>query len=435
MRISLVWFRNDLRLHDNRTLLQAIKESDLVVPVYIFDPHHYRTSTYGFAKTGPFRTKFLVESVAALRGKLRAAGSDLIVRHGDTAILINALCHQYGAHKVYCSQECAPEETSLENTLRQSLQTMNCSLLCCENSLLLDRDQLPFSVSGMPDVFTAFRWQVDQLATCLQPLAAPAFIPTPHIADAGEIPVPEKLFGVAATSDSRQVLHFEGGEPAGLQRLHDYVWVTDGPRSYFDTRNGLIGQAYSTKCSPWLANGCLSARQIYREIKRYERERVANKSTYWVIFELLWRDFFRLNMEKYHCELFFLKGPKRKQVLFTGNREQFERWRDGNTEDDFVNANMVELQRTGFMSNRGRQVVASYLVHDMNVSWLIGAAYFESMLIDYDVHSNYGNWAYVAGVGNDPRENRYFNTRKQAATYDPEGLYRKLWLASSSYER
>jgi deoxyribodipyrimidine photo-lyase len=179
-----------------------------------------------------------------------------------------------------------------------------------------------------------------------------------------------------------------------------------------------------------LANGCLSARQVFHEVKKYEAERIANESTYWLIFELLWRDYFRLVMEKFGTDLFSLEGiTARKQRQPQGlDIVKFLKWVNGNTGNRFIDANMIELKRTGFMSNRGRQNVASYFVHDLGMDWRLGAWYFEAVLLDYDVYSNWGNWAYVAGVGNDPRENRYFNTARQADMYDADGAYRKLWL-------
>jgi deoxyribodipyrimidine photo-lyase len=100
----------------------------------------------------------------------------------------------------------------------------------------------------------------------------------------------------------------------------------------------------------------------------------------------------------------------------------------GNTGNRFIDANMRELLLTGFMSNRGRQNVASYFVHELGLDWRLGAQYFEEALVDYDVYSNWGNWAYLAGVGNDPRANRRFNITRQADMYDPAGSYQKLWL-------
>jgi deoxyribodipyrimidine photo-lyase len=129
--------------------------------------------------------------------------------------------------------------------------------------------------------------------------------------------------------------------------------------------------------------------------------------------------------------LFCAGGIKNKLPAPVTNHKLLMQWVNGQTGVAFVDANMNELRLTGFMSNRGRQVTASYLVHDMKVNWLAGAAYFESALIDYDVCSNYGNWAYVAGVGADPRPDRYFNTEKQAATYDADARYRNLWLQTA----
>ena len=166
---------------------------------------------------------------------------------------------------------------------------------------------------------------------------------------------------------------------------------------------------------------------IYHEVKRYEQEVKKNISTYWLIFELIWRDFFRLVAMQHGSKIFMAEGIRQKPVEWSFDPEVFEKWRTGNTGDDFVDANMKELQLTGFMSNRGRQNVASYLAHDLKQDWRAGAAWFENRLIDYDVTSNWGNWMYVAGVGNDPRD-RKFNTQWQAEKYDKNRQYRKLWL-------
>jgi deoxyribodipyrimidine photo-lyase len=163
-------------------------------------------------------------------------------------------------------------------------------------------------------------------------------------------------------------------------------------------------------------------------VKRYEVERIANDSTYWLIFELLWRDYFRFVFKKYGNRFFREEGLAERKPDTRWNEKLFWNWVNGQTGNAFVDANMRELRLTGFMSNRGRQNVASFLVKDLKLDWVAGAAWFEHALIDYDVHSNWGNWAYVAGVGNDPRENRYFNTQKQAAMYDPDGSYTNHWL-------
>lgn len=155
----------------------------------------------------------------------------------------------------------------------------------------------------------------------------------------------------------------------------------------------------------------------------------ANESTYWLVFELLWRDFFRFMFKKHQTKLFQAAGiTSEKTIPKSVGEKLLNTWVNGTTGVGFIDANMRELQLTGFMSNRGRQNVASYLCNDLKLDWRYGAAYFEQQLIDYDVCSNWGNWAYLAGVGNDPRENRYFNIEKQAQDYDKNKAFRNLWL-------
>jgi deoxyribodipyrimidine photo-lyase len=191
----------------------------------------------------------------------------------------------------------------------------------------------------------------------------------------------------------------------------------------------MIGNNYSSKFSAWLANGCISANTIYNQLKIYETIHGANESTYWLYFELLWRDYFYFVMQKYGKKLFWKKGIKDSiNSSFGFDPKYFSIWKNGATGNDFIDANMIELKLTGYMSNRGRQNVASYLCNDLKIDWRYGAAYFEEQLIDYDVCCNWGNWAYLAGVGNDPRPNRYFNIERQAKEYDEDGAYRKLWL-------
>jgi deoxyribodipyrimidine photo-lyase len=204
------------------------------------------------------------------------------------------------------------------------------------------------------------------------------------------------------------------------------MYVTHQVKSYKQTRNQLIGAAYSTKFSPWLALGNISARQIVAEIRVYEMEYGSNESTYWVYFELLWREFFKLTARKYGDTLFNTNGFRGVKKSFPPQNQAFKNWCNGETGNAFVDANMKELLLTGFMSNRGRQNVASFLVHDLGVNWQLGAAWFEMQLLDYDVSSNWCNWQYIAGIGNDPRF-RKFNVSLQQERYDPNLAYTRLW--------
>ena len=227
--------------------------------------------------------------------------------------------------------------------------------------------------------------------------------------------------------DSRSAFKFKGGCNAAKERLEFYLWQSKKINFYKQTRNGLIGQDYSSKFSSWLSNGSISAREIFWEIKDYEKNILKNQSTYWLIFELIWRDFFKYISMKYGNKIFKIGGILEKDYQWSTDIKIFNKWVNGLTNEPFVNANMLELKYTGWMSNRGRQNVASYLAKELNLDWRWGARYFESQLIDYDVHSNYGNWMYVSGVGNDPRD-RKFNIKFQAERYDPTNKYQKMWL-------
>jgi deoxyribodipyrimidine photo-lyase len=426
MKRAIVWFTTDLRLHDNETLFRAIKENDEVLPVYCLDPRQFETTKTGLKKTGKFRAQFLLESLKDLDKGLRLLGSGLMVLNGRPELLLNELSKEYKAKKIYTKQEIAWDELQIQNATKQSLS--NCELLQVENSLLYHKNDLNFVHGKLPSIFTEYRKQVEKNAKVRDLFICPDKINSPNIADV-LWPKIEDLGLNSFSKDLREAYSFEGGELAAMRRLNAYLFDTHSISKYKETRNGLIGENYSSKFSAALAMGCLSAKYIYHAIKRYEAQFGANDSTYWLVFELLWRDYFRLMMEKYPKQFFLKNGiQKLNNLNFKQSALDFENWKLGKTADDFVNANMLELRNTGFMSNRGRQNVASYLCHDLKLDWRMGAAYFEEMLIDYDVSSNWCNWAYIAGVGNDPRNGRAFNLEKQAKTYDPEAKYRKLWL-------
>jgi deoxyribodipyrimidine photo-lyase len=433
---SIVWFRQDLRLHDNEALTEALGNSDQIIPVYVFDERIFKGETrwFGFPKTGRYRARFILESVENLRKNLRAKGSELIVRFGKPEEEILKIANDEKTSWVFCNRERTQEEVVVQDALEEGLWSIGQEMRYSRGKMLYYTADLPFPVNQTPDIFTQFRKEVERFIPVRPPLPTPNEIPTvlSHLKP-GVIPTLEDLGHEPFSWDERVVLPFEGGEDAGLARLRHYLWESDAAATYKETRNGLLGSDYSTKFSPWLAQGCLSPKMIYAEVKRYELERVKNKSTYWIIFELLWRDFFRLMGKKYGNKIFLRGGTKGEADNRLRNDEHLLKlWVEGRTGVPFIDANMREIEKTGFMSNRGRQNVASFLVKDLKVNWQMGAEYFESMLIDYDPTSNWGNWNYVAGVGNDPRENRYFNILTQATRYDPKGEYVKTWLPELS---
>jgi deoxyribodipyrimidine photo-lyase len=428
MKKAIVWFKTDLRLHDNETLVKAIAQNDQIIPVYCFDETQFEETEYGFKKTGSFRAQFLLEAVADLDKNLRALGSGLMVLKGKPEIEIPKVVSHYKVNKLYAKREVTFEEKQTEQLVQTELWKQQCEMLTFSTSTLYHAQDLPFSIKDIPDVFSNFRKKVEKESTIRTVFEKPISISSPEF-PAAQFPTLDQLGLSFSEIDKRAAIVFEGGESAALKRMNHYFSETKAISQYKETRNGLIGADYSSKFSAWLSLGCLSPREIFFELKKYESQFGANESTYWLVFELLWRDYFRFMMKKYSNKFFQQSGIQNKGISVNKhNIQMLDSWINGTTGVDFVDANMLELKLTGFMSNRGRQNVASYLCNDLKLDWRYGAAYFEQQLIDYDVSSNWGNWAYLAGVGNDPRGNRYFNIDKQAQDYDRDKSYRKLWL-------
>ncbi len=427
METAVVWFRDDLRVTDNSTLSDAVDAAERVVPLYVYDPSQFGESEYGPEKTGRHRARFRRESVLDLRESIQELGGELFVRRGDPEEVVPDVAGSADAEAVYAQTKPATEELRTEEAVRNTLEDRNVAFERRWTHTLYHLNDLPTPYDVIEDTFTPWRKAVEAETDVREPIPEPDAIRVPDEIETGAVPTLTELGLGEPPDDDRAVLRFEGGETAGKARVQRYVWDGDHLRSYKRTRNGLLGPNYSSKLSPWLAAGCLSPRWIHREVDRYEAERVSNEGTYWLVFELAWRDFFQFQFLKHGGSFFTPGGIRDVDVGWDHDRETFRRWADGETGIPFVDANMRELNRTGYMSNRGRQNVASFLADALNVDWRWGAAHFEAKLVDYDVASNWGNWAYQAGVGNDSRD-RYFDVLSQAERYDPDGEYVRTWL-------
>jgi deoxyribodipyrimidine photo-lyase len=443
---ALVWFRRDLRLHDNEALFEAV-DAEQIVPVYCFDPREYGRRPFGgsdsfeYEKTGPYRARFRREAVADLRDSLRERGSDLLVRHDRPERVVPALAQATGADAVHLHTYPTGEEAGVEASVVDLVEQVGADVERYWSHTLYHLTDLPDGYEEVPDTYTSFRKSVENRSTVREPFPTPESVPpVAETSDgvtigAGTVPTLDDL-GVearhgadpAGEPDERGVLPFPGGEAAGLDRLDAYLWDEDRLREYKQTRNGLVGQGFSSKLSAWLNEGCLSPRYVEREVRRYERERVSNDSTYWLLFELIWRDFFQFQFAKHGTDFWRQGGIRgRDDIAWRDDETAFERWAAGETGIPFVDAAQRELNESGYVSNRARQNAASFLVNNLRLDWRRGAAYYETQLVDYDPCSNYGNWAYIAGVGNDSRD-RYFNVVKQAKQYDGNAEYVTHWL-------
>jgi deoxyribodipyrimidine photo-lyase len=427
MITAIYWFRSDLRLTDNPALLRACAESDRLLLVYIRDTNELEGTRWGFTRVSPLRRAFRDQSVEGLAGAIAAAGRTLLQLPGDAVAVLTALARHVGASRLYCEDIPAPEERSAITALRDA----GLEVRATWQATLLDPRDLPFGVHELPPVFTTFRQAVERAGvTPRVPQPAPSeWPPAPPLAETPTAPVPSSPSVVPSVMGSFPFgdRAFDGTEASALVHVARYFESTV-PATYKATRNGLTGTAYSTKLSPWLAMGALSPRTAYAALKDHEAAHGASDGSYWIVFELLWRDYFRFWSEKHGARLYHPAGLSERGRP-SHDRVAFERWCRGETGEPFVDAGLRELAATGYLSNRLRQVVASYLVHDLDCDWRAGAAWFESRLIDYDVCSNQGNWLYIAGRGADPRQGRRFDPQQQASAYDPDGRYRALWAA------
>ncbi len=430
-KTALVWFKNNLRIRDNASLHQATQDYQKVIAVYFFNPKDFAKTNYGFKKTEKFRAQFLIESVTNLKEQLAKLNITLLTFYCSPESKIHEICHQYYIDSIYTQKEWTSEEV-LDNQLLLKKIPKEIRFIETYDQFLYNPTFVTNNFNNIPNVFTVFRKKAEKMVQVLPEKNSNKLSKENLLKVNTSIHNLKDLGFSNFTPHPNTAFNYKGGETSALKRLDYYLFESKKVGFYKKTRNGLIGKDYSTKFSPWLANGSLSAKTIYWKIKEYETIFGANQSTYWVIFELIWRDYFKYISLKYQNKIFKIGGILNKNYDWNINKEIIDKWVNGTTNDDFVNANMIELKETGWMSNRGRQNVASYFAKNLLQDWRIGASYFESLLLDYDVHSNYGNWMYVAGVGNDPRD-RKFNTQLQADRYDANYKYRKLWLTNTLF--
>jgi deoxyribodipyrimidine photo-lyase len=416
----LVWFRNDLRVHDNEILFEAIKKADKVLPVYIFDPFYFKTTGHGLSKTGNIRARFLLESVADLRHNLQKLGGGLIVRIGNPADIIPQLAQQYQVNEVYHHREVAFEETNISEEVEAALWKIKLNLKHFIGHTLYHKEDLPFPIKDIPDSFAVFKKKVERDSAVRPCIETPAHISVPEITDAGNIPTLSNLGLTEPVDDLRETFHYKGGETAGLQQLQQYISSIDQTATGKGSKHAPDNPS---RLSAWISLGCLSMRWVYREVTHG-----SHNSNSQLILELLWRDYFRFMFKKHGKQFSSERLKDEAHELAPNQEELFENWKTGNTGVPYIDASMHQLNATGYIANNNRQIVAGFLTNQLKVDWTKGAAYFEEKLIDYSPASNLGNWAFVAGEEKDPRDSRYFLGSKQTTELETQSSFISTWL-------
>lgn len=425
-RTGLVWLQHDLRLDDQPLIEAAARQCQQLLFVYCVPPQWFQGNRYGLQSMGPLRWSFLQQTLDDLQQQLQARGQYLLICQDDPLTALPLLIQACAIDALYYSFTAGFYECRYQQLLRQRYPFL--AHHSSATATLWSERQLPFPLTALPESFSKFRRKVEQnqlRQVIAEPLAAPEQLPPPPQQRLVQTP---KLPARSQTSPL-----FQGGSQAALQHLHSY-FASAAPQHYKVTRNALDDWSSSTKFSPWLATGALSVRRLLHKLTDYERVHGSNDSTYWIFFELLWREYFYWYAQRHQQRLFSSAGIKHQRPTTSFYPSRFQQWCSGTTAYPIVNACMRQLNATGYMSNRGRQLVASCFVHELQLDWRYGAAYFEQQLLDYDVASNWGNWQYLAGVGADPRGHRRFDLAKQAQLYDPEGTFVARWQGQQNHQ-
>lgn len=408
----LVWFRNDLRLHDNEMLVEAIAKSDSILPVYFFDERHFESTRFETLKTGINRAHFLLQSVSALRSALQLLGGDILIVHGRPEDAILKLVMQFDISEVYHHREVGPEETLISTDVEDVLWQQKINLRHFIGHTLYNKEDLPFPIKDIPDVFTQFKKKTERDAVVKSCFETPQHIEFVENEHWGELPTITTL-GFSSNSDVITDAFSFGGEAAGLRQLKMLVEI--GSDVYLKpTKSTVEKPGFSSRLSAWLGLGCLSPRKVYWMIKDAESKLGSNPNFNHILLGLLWRDYYRFMFKKHGVK--FFDEPGLLELISDPvmvDDPMLVKWKNGNTGHSVVDKYMHELNASGFIHHSGRLLVATFLVHVLKIHWTKGAVYFEEKLIDYAPASNWGNWANIAGAGLDHKSKNIFDLEKQ----------------------
>lgn len=452
-KIGLYLFTNDLRINDNQLLHYAAQSVDKLICV-IVEPTLVRFSADLAQEQsyGAHCQAFVSQSIVNLKSNLVKLGQQLVVIHSNHLepgaaehTLSQIIVSQHVTH-FFANAHCGYDELQLIRSIQR--QSPNLVMCLPHHSTLFDSHELPFELSKVPSSFTKFRKLVEHLDVNRNETVISALPPAVRLALTSTSTSTSTISLFSSPNDESAVISdYLGGEDAGLAHLENY-FSHDYAFNYKQTRNAFDGIENSTKFSPWLALGCVSPKTIYRQLKQFEAKHGSNDSTYWIYFELLWREYFYWKCLSLGSSLF---SETSDHELNSSNSSatsnlNFAKWKSGNTNYPIVDACMRQLNETGYMSNRGRQLAASCLIFELGIDWRHGAAYFESQLIDYDAASNWGNWAYIAGAlnsqvntqankQNDANQaqpkSHHFDLARQTDMYDPDHIFINKWNGRS----
>ncbi|GLU55169.1 deoxyribodipyrimidine photo-lyase [Dyadobacter frigoris] len=410
MRRAIVWFRKDLRLHDNETLVRAIQQNDEIVPVYCVDETELINNEWDLADIKNFRRQFLLESLLSLDAVLREKGSGLIVVMGKPDAVLVELALHYRVQKVYAQKEDIFQEIQIEEAVEKELWKINVVFNTFNTSTLYHGQDLPFATRDLPDTFNQFKRRIEQDSEVRAIFDEPELICSPAFEQSHSLGLQD--FGINCINKKTNYSFWEGGEKEGLHRLRTYLAETHSLPTYKKNRIGMVCDDSATKLSSWLSLGCISPRLIYHELKKRENRFSSNETGYWLLLGLIRRDYYRFMAKKYVNKWSeFMEGLNYLSGMKNEDHKRFSQWINGQTGVEKIDMYMTELKFTGFLTNVGKKTVSKFLINVLEIDWRWGAIYFQYQLIDYDIYSNWGNWADLGQKENASHSVRFLQSK------------------------
>ncbi|CAG1011144.1 Deoxyribodipyrimidine photo-lyase [Anaerolineales bacterium] len=405
---SIWWIRRDLRLADNPALHFAL-EADDVVPVFILDP--------AFSSSSPRRKSFLYEGLAALDKDLRARNSYLVTRKGNPLEVLHQLIQETGATAIFAEEDYTPYARRRDSLVASQLPLQLVAGQTVHHpSHVKKADGKPYTV------YTPYSKAWKSLLTEIQLLPAPKTIPTPK--DIFSEPLP------AFETNS----HFPASEAEAQRRLDQFTksQSTNPPiTNYSETRNRMDLDGTSA-LSPYIRFGMISMSQAVRAARNSQLVSRSLGSETW-LNELIWREFYIQILYHFPHVAKTAFNPSLANIPWRNDETEFAAWKEGRTGMPAVDAAMRQLKETGWMHNRARMIVASFLVKDLLIDWRWGEAWFMENLLDGDIAPNNGGWQWTAGTGTDAAPYfRIFNPVLQSAKFDPNGETIRRWIPELS---
>lgn len=409
-KITLFWFRRDLRLEDNAGLFHALKESQQVLPVFIFDTTILRR----LEDQDDLRVQFIHQTLSNLKDQLQSMGSDLLVRFGEPLSVWKDLVGDLEVGQVYCNDDYEPYATQRDLAVESMLRSRGIEFKRFKDQCLFEKDEI-LSDSGKPyTVYTPYKKKVfAKLADEFYLKSYPNHL---YKASFAKVASREPMIPLEEIGFKRKDWQYPQPQVAS-RLLKSYQQKRDFPALDNTSHLGLH-----------LRFGTVSVRELAREGRQF--------SETW-LSELVWRDFFMQILWHHPRVVEQSFRPEYDKIAWRESPEDLQRWQNGQTGYPIVDAGMRELNTTGHMHNRVRMIVASFLTKHLLIHWKHGERYFARKLLDFDLSANNGNWQWAAGSGCDAAPYfRIFNPQSQTEKFDPDLAYVKKWvpeLGSAKY--